>query len=66
MISYEPLFQTMRKKKISSYQLFKRGFSRSTYHAMKHGHSITTNTIDQLCVLLDCDAKDIVKYIKDT
>jgi hypothetical protein len=28
MISYEPLFQTMKKKKISSYELDKRGFPR--------------------------------------
>ena len=37
MISYEPLFKTMKQKNISSYELAKRGFPRSTYYAIKHG-----------------------------
>ena len=32
MISYEPLFRTMKEKHISSYELAKRGFPRSTYY----------------------------------
>ena len=42
MISYEPLFQTMKEKQISSYGLEKRGFPRSTYYAIKHGKGIVT------------------------
>ena len=34
MISYEPLFRTMKEKHISSYELAKRGFPRSTYYAI--------------------------------
>lgn len=66
MISYEPLFETMQKKHISSYELEKRGFSRSTYYAMKYGKSVTVNTINQLCTILDCEVSDIMKYVKDT
>lgn len=65
MISYDPLFETMKKKHISSYELEKRGFSRSTYYALKHGKSVTANTINQLCTILDCDVSDIMKYIKE-
>lgn len=32
MISYEPLWKTMKQKKVTSYQLEKQGFSRATYH----------------------------------
>ena len=32
MISYEPLFKTMKEKKITSYKLQKAGFSRATYY----------------------------------
>ena len=39
MISYEPLFRTMKEKHISSYELAKRGFPRSTYYAIKHSNS---------------------------
>ena len=65
MISYEPLFQTMKKKKISSYELAKRSFPRSTYYAIKQGKSITTNTVNQLCSLLNCKVSDIIEYIDD-
>lgn len=65
MISYEPFFETMKKKHISSYELEKRGFSRSTYYAMKYGKSVTVNTINQLCTILDCEVSDIMKYEKD-
>lgn len=65
MISYSPLFQTMKQKNISSYQLAKRGFSRSTYYAIKHGKSVTMHTINQLCTLLHCNVTDIMEYRKD-
>lgn len=65
MISYQPLFDTMKAKKITSYRLMKLGFSRSTYYAMKHGENISTHTIDQLCKLLNCSIGDILEYIAD-
>lgn len=64
MISYAPLFKTMAEKNVSSYELAKRGFPRSTYYAMKRGKSVTTNTINQLCILLQCQAYDIMEYIE--
>ena len=66
MISYEPLFRTMKEKHISSYELAKRGFPRSTYYAIKQGKSITTNTVNLLCTLLHCNVYDIMEYIDDT
>ncbi len=65
MISYEPLFRTMKNKKISSYELSKRGFPRSTYYAIKRGDSVTMNTINQLCAILRCRASDVMEYIDD-
>lgn len=62
MISYEPLFRTMEKKGITAYKLFKMGFSKSTYYAMKDGNSVLASTIDQLCTLLECDVSDIVEF----
>lgn len=66
MISYEPLFQTMREKQVSSYALEKHGFPRSTYYAIKHGKGITTNSINQLCSILHCGVSDVVEYIEDS
>lgn len=62
MISYEPLFQTMKAKGISSYRLFKMGFPQSNYYAIKHGEHISTHTIEQLCRILQCNVSDILTY----
>lgn len=65
MISYEPLFRTMKQKEITSYQLMKLGFSRSTYYAIKHGENISTHTVNQLCKILKCNVSDIMEYIEE-
>ena len=65
MISYRPLFQTMKDKKITSYRLQKEGFSRATYYSIRQGSSVSTNTINQLCKLLHCGVSDIIEYIDD-
>ncbi len=63
MISYEPFFETLKQRGISSYRLEKLGFPRSTYYAMKHGKSVSTNTIDQLCTLLQCSVSEIMVFL---
>ena len=65
MISYEPLFQTMKEKGITSYRLGKMGFPLSNYYAMKHGENISTHTLDQLCKFLQCQVEDIIKYVDE-
>lgn len=64
MISYEPLFKTMERKGISSYRLGKMGFPMTTYHSIKKGKHVSTQTIDALCKLLDCDVEDILEHKK--
>lgn len=66
MISYEPMFNTMKEKGITSYRLFKMGFPQSNYYAIKHGENISTNTVNELCRLLQCNVQDIMTYIEDT
>lgn len=65
MISYEPLFRTMKEKNITSYKLEKLGFSRATYYSIQKGNSISTNTVHQLCRLLKCQVSDIMEYIDE-
>lgn len=65
MISYAPLFKTMKAKQITSYRLEKMGFSRATYYSIQKGNSVSTNTINQLCRLLKCNVPDIMEYIDD-
>ena len=65
MISYEPLFQTMKEKGITSYRLGNMGFPLSNYYAMKRGENISTHTLDQLCRLLQCKVEDILEYLDE-
>lgn len=65
MISYRPLFKTMAEQNITSYSLFQRGFSKATYYSIQKGNSISTNTVNQLCHLLNCSVSDIMEYIED-
>ncbi len=65
MISYEPLFKTMKKKHITSYQLQKAGFSRATYYSIRQGNSVSTNTINHLCRLLQCSVSEVMEYLED-
>ncbi len=65
MMSYEPLFRTMEKKGVTSYRLQKMGFNRATYYAIKSGKSVSTNTLHQLCKLLDCRVEDIIEYVPE-
>ena len=65
MISYGPLFETMKKQNITSYRLFKMGFPHSNYYAIKRGENISTHTVNELCRILRCDVGDIMKYVDD-
>ena len=65
MISYEPLFRTMKEKGVTSYRLQQMGFNRATYYSMKNGKSVSTNTIHLLCKLLSCRVEDIMEYVPD-
>ena len=65
MISFAPLFKTMKEKKITSYRLEKLGFSRATYYSIQQGNSISTNTVNQLCKLLKCEVSDVMEFIDE-
>lgn len=62
MISYDPLFETMKAKGITSYKLAKLGFPISNYHAMRRGKNVSTHTTDALCTILDCTVSDVMEF----
>ena len=66
MISYEPFYQTMKKKGLSTYKLVNdHGLSRSLLDRLKHNKPISTVTLNDLCNILDCRVEDIMLFIKD-
>lgn len=66
IISYKPLWNTLKKKNISQYALIKEyGFSTGTLDALRKDKSITLNTLYDICVMLDCEITDVVEFIKE-
>ena len=67
MISYEPLWETMKQKNISQYQLInKYKFSAGQLSRLRANNNVSTNTLNMLCEILDCNIQDIICYIKDS
>lgn len=66
MISYAPLWETMRQQKATTYTLqVKGGISSSTIRRLKAGESVSTNTLDALCRLLQCQVTDVLTYVEE-
>ena len=64
-IVYDKLFETMKKKNITTYILLKNGFSTATLNRFKYNRNITTETINKLCKLLKCQPSEIMEYIEE-
>lgn len=66
MISFEPLWDTMKKKEISQYKLIKEyGISTGQLDRIRKNSNVSTYTINQLCSILQCAIEDIITYIPD-
>ena len=66
MISYDPLWRTMKEKGVTTYTLiYKLGFSAYTITNLRRNKSITMNTMEKLCSALKCTPNDIVAFIEE-
>ena len=66
MVTYEPLWQTMEKRGITSYTLMvKHNINPRTINNLKHNRGITVYTLERLCTILQCTPNDILKFIPD-
>ena len=66
MISYEPLWKTMKDRGATTYTLqFKGQISSSTIRRLKANESVSTNTLEALCKILNCTLNDIIEYLPD-
>ena len=65
MITYEPLWNTMKKKGITQYKLIKEyNFSAGQLSRLRANAYVTTHTIEILCQILDCQVQDIMQFQK--
>lgn len=66
IISYEPLWETLKRKGISTYALIKDySFSKGTLDSLKHNRNISTATLNDICNMLECDISDVLKFTPD-
>ena len=66
MISYDPLWETLKRKGISTYTLIKNySFSRGTLDSLKQNRNVSTATLNDLCHILSCRIEEVLKHIPD-
>ena len=66
MISYQKLWDMMKRKGITQYSLIKTyRISPGQITRLKRNESVSTHTIENFCRILDCDVGDIMQYIPD-
>ena len=67
MISYDKLWKVMKKQGVTQYALIKtHHISPGQITRLKRNESVSTNTIEMFCRILNCDVGDIMQYIPDT
>lgn len=69
MISFEPLRKILKEKGITTYYLkFKcapYNIDNKTLQRLMTDESVTTNTLNSLCNIFDCDLSDIMTFTPD-
>jgi len=65
MIVYNKLWQVMMDKKVSQYRLKAEGISNSTLTRLKRNEAVSTETLNKLCQILQCNVGEIVDYIAE-
>ena len=63
MIQYNKLWETMKRKGLTTYQLREKcGIDSKTIRRLKANENMETKTLDKLCAALDCSLSDIAEY----
>ena len=60
IITYDPLWETLRRKDITKYS-----FSRGTLDSLKQNRNISTATLNDLCNILSCKVEEVLVHIPD-
>lgn len=66
MISYAPFWETLKKSNETTYTLINQHrISSSTIDKLRKNRNITTLTVNDLCMILNCTVSEILEYIPD-
>ena len=66
MIVFDKLWETMKEKGVSQYQLIKKyGLSTGQLDRLRKNQNVNSYTLNELCEILDCELRDIAEYKKE-
>ena len=66
MICFDKLWETMKKKGMTTYQLREKcGIDSKTIRRLKANDNMETKTLNKLCAALSCKLEDIAEYVED-
>lgn len=70
MIKYDKMFELMKKKGVTSYYLLRspdneNKIGGATYNKLQKNMPVSTDTLDKMCLILDCQPGDITEYVAD-
>ena len=66
MIVFDRLWDVMKEKNISTYQLREKcGIDSKTVRRLRANDNMETKTLNKLCTALSCKLEDIAEYIPD-
>ena len=66
MIKYDKLWETAEKRGVTKSMLTKKyNVSKAQLYRLRYNQPVSTNTLDRLCNILECDISDIMEHIPD-
>ena len=66
MITYDRLWQTMKQRGVSQYDLYTHyNVNRSQLNRLRHNENVEVKTIEKLCNILQCGVEDIMEHFPD-
>lgn len=66
MIKYDKLWGFLEERGVSQYRLIASGISHSTLTRLKRNQTVSVDTIDKLCNILNCRVEDIMEHFADS
>lgn len=63
MINYDPFWETMKEKHVTTYALINTyHISSRTIHSLRHNRGINVYTLGRLCKILECTPNEVVCF----
>jgi len=66
MIRFDRLWETMKQKNVTMYQLREKcGIDRKTIRRLRANENTETKTLDKICTFLNCHLEEIAEYVEE-